>query len=205
MVLRFSSIASLLEDIYDSSCLRLAPSFTAGVCSGRGRGEMFGSLAAVAVRFVVLLFFLLGSSSEQDRVVSASRSAAAFCKRQPLPGKWKQASSGPGDEGLWDETITSYVTARIPGLRVVASCGWQGARCSPPPLHAQNTRRHLRCEAAYSSAATELRPLYCDANKASLCAASGVWRSGINVGVGCGGVGVSCSQPWRSTTTPGSL
>lgn len=38
VVLRFSSMASLLEDIYDSSCLRLAPSFTAGVCSGRARG-----------------------------------------------------------------------------------------------------------------------------------------------------------------------
>lgn len=67
MVLRFSSIASLLEDIYDSSCLRLAPSFTAGVCSGRGRGEMFGSLAAVAVRFVLLLFFLSNKTESSRR------------------------------------------------------------------------------------------------------------------------------------------
>lgn len=41
------------------------------------------------------------------------------------------AMSGPRDEGLWDETITSYVTACIPGLRILASCGQQSTPSAP--------------------------------------------------------------------------
>lgn len=44
------------------------------------------------------------------------------------------ASSLPRNEGLWDETITSYVTAGIPELRVLASCDWQEPPQPPRPL-----------------------------------------------------------------------
>lgn len=55
-------------------------------------------------------------------------------KRQAGPGKENETSSGPRDEGLWDEKITSYVTACIPGLRVLASCGQLSTPSSPSPL-----------------------------------------------------------------------
>lgn len=72
------------------------------------------------------------------KVVSTGGSAAGFqvWKRQAASGKLNQASSGPRNEGLWDETITSYVTTCIPGLRVLASCGRQRTPSftSPVPL-----------------------------------------------------------------------
>lgn len=113
---------------------------------------MLGSLVVGGISVVILTPWTIEVEvGTGPKVVSPSGSVVSFqvWKRQAAPGKEIQACSGPKNEGLWDETITSYVTACIPGLRVLASCGQH----STPTLCCHNTRKHLTSNSAFTSAA----------------------------------------------------
>lgn len=100
---------------------KLGPVGCAGPLTGRASWWL-ASLAVGGISLVIL--------SPRTVETESDGSLQAACCRFPgletdeLSVENKTPASGvPRNEGLWDETITSYVTAGIPGLRALASCG----------------------------------------------------------------------------------